>query len=280
MDLFTKNKDVDREILLRIDNDKELLNICNLNKYALSLCNESFFRNRLALTYPESYSIILENKPSGMKWKEYYLKIIYYVAKLAEEYNFQFVEGDPEKYYKILKEPLEYKQMYEASKNDYLDLIIYFIEESSEKYTWSDVLKWGISGAAEKGHLDLVKYFLSLIDTNIPEYKPDFLSKAINNTSLQDINMFDYLLKEGADPTAQIYSAAKRNNIKMVKYFISKRDNIDLNYTTFGSLRGSNNEISKYLISLGADDWERFLDISKQEKNDEMIKYFSEKLAL
>ena len=50
--MFTGNKDADRLILLNLDSDREILNICSLNKYGNELCNESFFMNRTLQKYP------------------------------------------------------------------------------------------------------------------------------------------------------------------------------------------------------------------------------------
>jgi len=274
MDLFTKNKDVDREILLKIKSDRQLLDTCSVDKYALSLCNESFFRNRLQRKYPET----LQDKPEEMKWKEYYLKMVYYVGKLSEKYNFPFVKGNPEKYYKIFQEPKNYLQLYEASKNNYFDLIKFFIKKDKD-YTSSDIAEWGISGAAEYDHLDLVKYFLAATK-QFPEYNKVFLDIALGAASgTNRKSLIDYLLNEGADPNEGLYSSAKNNQRDIIEYLISKGAN-KWNSGLYGSLRVSNNELAKYFISLGADGWKLGLKISKEEDNKEMIEYFSQKLNI
>ena len=58
--------DVDREILMRFD-DKELFAVCSAkNKYSLKLCDETFFKNRSFLKFPQI------SKPN-MSWKKFYL---------------------------------------------------------------------------------------------------------------------------------------------------------------------------------------------------------------
>ena len=85
-------KDQDREILLNIQDDKDLLKACSVNKYVYNeVCDDMFFRNRLARTYPDT----LKYKDEDMKWKDYFLRVIYYVAKIKEDYGYIYEEGNP-----------------------------------------------------------------------------------------------------------------------------------------------------------------------------------------
>ena len=98
---FTGIKDQDREILLNIDNDKDLLNACSLNKYIYNqVCNDIFFRNRLSRTYPDT----LKYKPEEMNWKNYFLRVVYYISKMKENYDYDysnFNEGNPKIQYQV-----------------------------------------------------------------------------------------------------------------------------------------------------------------------------------
>ena len=59
--------DLDRDIMLRID-DRELLELCNGNKYMRNtVCNENFWRMRTKRAMGDVV------KPDGMTWKNYYL---------------------------------------------------------------------------------------------------------------------------------------------------------------------------------------------------------------
>lgn len=58
--LFTGNKDLDRNILLHIDDDKILFNTCKLNKYAESVCDDYFWGIKInellpGLQFPAEY---------------------------------------------------------------------------------------------------------------------------------------------------------------------------------------------------------------------------------
>ena len=95
---ITGNKDQDREILLNIADDKELLSVCSLNKYLYNkVCDDMFFRNRLARTYSDT----LKYKSEDMSWKDYFLRVIYYIAKMREDYKYKYTEGNPKILYYI-----------------------------------------------------------------------------------------------------------------------------------------------------------------------------------
>jgi hypothetical protein len=73
---FTGIKDVDFEIMSRMD-DKSLINFCQVkNKYINNLCNnEVFWKKRT------SSEIDIHTKKENRTWKEFYLKIVYYRNK-------------------------------------------------------------------------------------------------------------------------------------------------------------------------------------------------------
>lgn len=77
--MFTQNPDADREILLKIDSDKTLLQMCTMNKYAQKICGDDFFHNRLIQKYP-----MFLNIEDNTNWKKQYLRIVYYISKLQD----------------------------------------------------------------------------------------------------------------------------------------------------------------------------------------------------
>ena len=96
---FSSLKDTDREILLKLS-DKDLIKTCSLNKYLFaSVCDDSFFHRKLSLSYPNT----LIFKPISSNYKQYYLKVVHYVSKMLEEFNYSYILGNLEKQYKILK---------------------------------------------------------------------------------------------------------------------------------------------------------------------------------
>lgn len=70
---LTGNKDVDNLILEQLK-DKELLEVCLVNKYANHLCNnDSFWKKRFIDKYGKTN---LKYNSSNTKWKKFYLSIL------------------------------------------------------------------------------------------------------------------------------------------------------------------------------------------------------------
>ena len=95
MKSITEMKDIDREILLKL-NDVDFLKTCNLNNYFRNnVCDDSFLIKRLRNKYPDT----LEFKKEDQNWREYFLKVIYYISKLEEDFNYKYLYGDPKSIY-------------------------------------------------------------------------------------------------------------------------------------------------------------------------------------
>lgn len=70
---FTNNRDTDILILTQMS-DEDLLNVCSVNTYLHSLCNqESFWINRLINRFGNQ---VLEGKLEELTWKDYYLTLV------------------------------------------------------------------------------------------------------------------------------------------------------------------------------------------------------------
>ena len=79
---FTPIKDVNLEIMSKMD-DKTLLNVCATNKYGRELCrNESFWRNRFLQKYGE---MAAKRKPEKRSWKNHYMRIIIDIGKWSRD---------------------------------------------------------------------------------------------------------------------------------------------------------------------------------------------------
>lgn len=69
---FTGLKDTDLLILMQLE-DKELFEVCSLNKYLYSLCNnEHFWYNRIVKKYGEEVA----KQKNKNTWKKYYIHLI------------------------------------------------------------------------------------------------------------------------------------------------------------------------------------------------------------
>jgi len=72
---FTGLKDTDLLILMELE-DKELFEVCSLNKYLRSLCNNDYFwYNRIVKKYGEKEIEVAKQK-NNSTWKKYYIHLI------------------------------------------------------------------------------------------------------------------------------------------------------------------------------------------------------------
>ena len=145
MEGLTPIKDIDREILLQAD-DETLLKMCVLNKNMnKNVCNNDLFRRRMEQRYPHLI-------PKEVKdWKSLYLKTIYYIGKLKEEFDFKFVDGNPEKYFDILQDFRLFSRFHDTfGSNEVLRLVSY-----SHNIGYKDLTLFMINERRRKAKLSL-----------------------------------------------------------------------------------------------------------------------------
>lgn len=244
--MFGNFKDTDREILLKIDSDRELLNTCSLNKYFYGLCDDMFFRNRIVYKYPLS----LKNKPEGMKWKQYYLKLVYIIGKIKEDFGFEFTSGDPEKYYNILKTNSIHSQFRISSYHNYTDLIDYLIYRENNKpdnWKYPYYLKWGIYGAAEGNHEELIDWYLTHDENNLINSALDGAVKGGNIKLVEKL-----ILKGSNDFDGALVYAGEYGHRDIINLLIRKGGNI--NEALYGAsfIENPNKDLIEYIIEKGA----------------------------
>ncbi len=205
---FTGLKDADREILSKLEEDTDLLNACSVNKYAWKLCDDIFFRNRLIRKYPDA---VKYNK-SG-KWKEYYLRTIFYISKLLEKYNFVYKTGNPKIYYDILfKTQHVHIQLEEAAENNYLDLVNFLLsmQPAFMRYLY---IQYIIGGATLNNNIDMIQHFLKEADVNALDQG---LIRAVQKNNYNLVNLF---VEKGANAfEVAIKIAEIANDRKMIDY--------------------------------------------------------------
>ena len=193
-----KNKDVNLIIMMELD-DKSLFNFCQINKYGKKLClNEDFWRNRLWKYYGKIYPT------EGQKWKEFYLKLVYYIDK-----------------YKYEKDDDSFQRVCEAG---HLELVKYLISTGLVNPSGGD--NYAIRVASANGHLEVIKYLMStgLVD---PSSKDNF---AIGTASYNgNLEVVKYLMSiDGGyniDPSVYdnypIRWAGENGHLEVVKYLLS-----------------------------------------------------------
>ena len=70
---FTGNRDIDILILSKVENVKELLQLCSTNKYLYGLCNEDFWKNK-AINLGGNGTIKYKNRKES--WKKHFLQMV------------------------------------------------------------------------------------------------------------------------------------------------------------------------------------------------------------
>lgn len=118
----------------------------------------------------------------------------------------------------------------QASKVHDIILITMFINQGTRNWNY------GLLGAAEGDHMDLIDYFSS----------------------------------GGADINYGLRGGAITNNMKLIKYFMSQGAN-NWNLGLQGAVEGNHIELIQYFISLGAKDFDQVIPVAVQNNNREIV---------
>ena len=135
---ITGIRDIDKEILLKVERDKDFLRCRTLNSYIYSLYDEYLFSRRMKRKYPD-----VKNKVSS--FKKLYMKTVFKIVQLKKVHNFDFRSGDPERYLDIFSYPSAPRyQSYVIGKYNYGD-IFYMLYPQDRSYF--------LNGAASGGQI-------------------------------------------------------------------------------------------------------------------------------
>lgn len=209
--MLTKLKDTDKIILSMLD-DRDLLSACLADKNTNSLCDETFFRNRIYEKYPN----LVPFKTSDISWKNYYLKIVYYIDKLEIEHGFKFTKdskGTPKQYYEIIEnKPIKRKLMLKLDsiiKNKFYDLLDYYISRGFSRSSYYYLAKYGEIDYFDK----LLKKYNNV--TKIMFILPDPVKAAVLHRQL---SMLDFLISKGISAEYILGMAATLDRPEVEKY--------------------------------------------------------------
>lgn len=266
------HKDIDRLILLEL-NDDDFLNACQINKYTyINVCNDDFYYNRLVKYYPNTLKFELREFKSnveerfkfklGVLNKSYYLSVVYYISNLKKHYNYQYTKGNPKIQWEIFSTnkpdkfahfgEKEYK-LIQSSELGEFELVKYFV---SQGVHIDDVaICRSISGyyseqSSNKKFLKIIKY---LIDHRVEKYSVDSALQMIckngylNRLDAIDVNSLNLHLNNCVERIS-----ISEANIEILKYML-KKDTSKQNSALQMSCNFNNIEIVKYLIENGAD---------------------------
>ena len=216
--MLTGIKDVDREILSKVD-DKELLKVCSVDKrFWNDVCDDDFLRRRFLNKYPgiERYK---------ETWKEFFLKMTFYISSMKEEFDFVYTTGNPKQQYKLFKDnPINHRFLAaDSAKKGELPILVYAINKGN----LTARRNYYLSVAAENGHLNIVKY---LVEQGIDFQEEDALVYAVRNGHLDIVK---YLVEKGSDihinNEEPLREASKRGYLNIVKYLVERGADIHVN---------------------------------------------------
>ena len=218
MNKLTGLKDVDREVLKHLD-DEDLLKVCVIDKrFWNHVCDENFFKRRLE----HKYSGVQKYKKEKETWRNFYLRLMYYISKMKEEFKFIYKGGNFKIQYDLLKR-------YQKRKEDMLLNIEVLEDLSLTKY------------AVEHG-----------ADIHILGDYP-----LVNAIKFGNVEVVKYLIENGAYIEHPLLLASAKGYIDIVKYLVERGENIndkDWHNQTALSLANENGHrnVAEYLISKGA----------------------------
>ena len=154
---LTKLPDLDYKILSNLD-DRSLLNFCRTSQYGKTLCdNKLFWENRFIKQFGR------HKKSDKISWKDFYLKVVYYMD--LEKYNINTA-------------------MVASIKEGNPDLVRFFISRGADDFNS------GLRQAAYYGNKTLVDMFI--------EYGAnEFLAPSILASSQRHYDLGAYLLNRG-----------------------------------------------------------------------------------
>jgi hypothetical protein len=208
-------RDLDREILGKVD-DIDLLKTCSIDKYTwFTVCDDAFIRRRMLAKYPE----ISQYKEKTESWKQFFSRAIHYISKMKEKYNYDYSFGNFVVQYDLLNRyGFNDTLLYRSSERGELALVIWLLKTGSYK----SALALGL--ASESGHLDIVKYL-------------------VENGAFQSQNSYPLIC------------AVVKGHLEIVKYLVEVGSDIHaFNDVVLGYASGYGHlEIVKFLVENGAD---------------------------
>ena len=256
--MLTGNKDVDRKILNELE-DKDLVNVCQTNKKANSLCNDQvFWMNRVFQRFGYVGGDILRNNKMDRTWSEYYIKDLRKINKTnANKY-------------------LDY-----GSRDGRFDHVIIALKIGSDIHKKSD---YGLRIASWNGHLEIVKYLISQ-GADIHANDDRALKWAIE---MGQDEVVKFLIEKGANihtnDDEALRWASYHGHLDMVKYLVSRGADIHANddISLIWASRYGYLGVIKYLVSQGANIHAQN-DISlrwaSQNGHTEVVKYLKDMIA-
>ncbi len=226
--MLTGNKDIDRKILNELE-DEDLVNVCQTNKKAQSLCNDQvFWMNRVFLRFGYVGGEILRKHKGNRTWSEYYIKDL---RKIKNHTTIKLLSG---------------------SQSGRLDHVIISLKNGANIHTLNDQ---ALRSASYYGRIEVVKYLVGH-GANIHAVDDGALRLASENGQIEVVKYLVELKPDGANIHANndnaLRAASQNGRIEVVKYLVNLGANIHANNDD--ALRGArffgHTEVVKYLENI------------------------------
>jgi hypothetical protein len=253
-------RDIDREIIGKLD-DRELLKVCSIDKYTWNtVCDDDFLKRRLLSKYP-----IIDSNKGTESWKQFFLKAIYYIDKLKEEFNYEYTYGNFVKQYNILEKIYE-EQLYDIigiMKN----LLVQSVLQNEmalvefclkyKKYYNYDLLMKTLFAAIDKNNYEIFAYLLKKIklknNLGLQRYKY-LLRRVLKSEHLDAIKLLiEKLIKTFSyNEVLNFLSLTLTNgDFKTIKYLLDLGVNRDIDEALLRASESGNTDVVKYLVEHG-----------------------------
>ena len=202
------------EYILNLADDKTTINMIRANPKVFD--NEQFYEKVMRKRYP----LLIEFRKPMVSWKEFYLRMVYTLAKLQEEYQIPYIPTkgcNPERILiSATQGEVYYSALSCAAAGGNIPLIDYFIEKGATN------LNGALGAAGQYSNLNTVKYLISKGATHY-EYLLD--SAALGGKIDTMKFAFDALALKGFDINGYYGRSALRNailsgHIDAVKFLI------------------------------------------------------------
>jgi Ankyrin repeats (3 copies) len=250
--------------LARNMDDKTLLSTCNSDKYFNSkICSDdAFWKRRL----DEKYPLLIEFKKET--WKQFYLRMSYYIAKLEEEFEIPYIPTkgyNPENFYKENKNNFTIFNyaMNKAAFGGHIKIVKLLIEKGATDFNTAMIF------AALGGHMKIVKL---LIEKGATEFVRTMTYAARGGY----IEIVKLMIEKGATKiNLALANAALGGHMKIVKLLIEKGAT-DFDSGMIWAAKGGHMEIVKLMIEKGATDFITATSSAAEGGHTEIVNYLKQ----
>ncbi len=295
---LTSVNDINREILLNIVEDVDLINICETNKYAAEIYkDDNFWNQRIQRIYGFDFSKYLNNASVKVTYKQIYDRLRRYNGDL----ELVFINSANNTYLPLVKfiidknvelggqiycTTLLHKLVCLASGLGQIDMLKYLLQDSGIDRIKNDnyIEYQALICAAMLGQMISIKYFvkeLKILSTPDAEE----LNVAVE---MGHLDVVKYLLENGpytlVEQNSALMLAAGGRNMEIVKYLIEEigvDPHADNGYVLVVATECNNVSTVKYLIEVArVNNIESALRMARLRGYKEMKRYLKSKIVL